>query len=201
MRPMTPYMRNAVSSLAVVVLAGVAVIGFVVTTLATGFLETRDQLVRTRSLVASTVAPNATGAAAGPVANAAAAPDAIRVFRGTDPADVQSQFQTAVKSTASRVGFTIESLQVLKTDRAGGLTKISLRLDGSLPETNFGTFLVDLALGTPVIGVQGFELRPQAFQANRLPGAATAVKMITVRIDLAAFSAPPGKPGLQRPSP
>jgi hypothetical protein len=80
----------------------------------------------------------------------------------------------------------------------GGMNRVSLRLDGSIPQANLGAFLVDLTTGEPVIVVQSMELRPQVVQSNRLPTGPQGISPIASRVELASFSRASGPSGSDR---
>jgi hypothetical protein len=190
--PSAPYARKAIASLVGLGLAGIVVSGVLVFTVANSFMETRRTLAESRRLIErSTV--GVTGVSRGVATPTAKAALARALLSGVDPAELQSQLQTLVKDVAGRHAVIIDSLQVLKTERVGGLNRMSLRLDGSLPQANLGAFLADLATGEPVILFQGLELRPQVLQANRLTLATSGGGMIAARVELAAYGGVPMK--------
>jgi hypothetical protein len=75
-------------------------------------------------------------------------------------AGVQARFQSLLKTTAAEHGVEVDTLQPLKTERAGRLLKTTVKLDGSIPEVSIGRFLSALAVNRPMVAIESFELRP-----------------------------------------
>ena len=114
-----------------------------------------------------------------------------RLFAVRNPSDFQSQFQSTLKAAADRHGIRVDVLQPVRGDRVGGLSRLLLRLEGSVPQSRLAAFLADLALQEPAILVQDLELRPLMPVMGRGGGAAVGDGVLA-RIEFAAFSAAAG---------
>ncbi|MFM2421577.1 MAG: Type secretion system protein subtype b [Pseudomonadota bacterium] len=111
-----------------------------------------------------------------------------RVFTATNSADFQSQLQARIKVEADKSGITVDSMQVMRTERIGGLSRITIRLDGVVPQSNLGRFLKDLASGAPAVLIHTFELRPAQQLANRLNNGGISERSLQARFDFTAVS-------------
>lgn len=116
---------------------------------------------------------------------------AKRLFTVRNASDFQSTLQSFVKDAAARHQGVIESIQVLKSERVGGLSRVALKLEGQIPEPKLGAFLADLATGQPLVLLQGMEIRPAQLQANRINNGGIAADAVQARIDVVAFSGAP----------
>jgi hypothetical protein len=158
----------------------VALLGLAV--LAANIVEQR----RTLSSLEATIAraqdkPDGTSPAASPVGK--------RIFTATTAAEFQSQLQSHVKDVAARHVVTLDSVQMMNNERAGGLNRLIVRLDAAIPNAALGPFLADLATGEPMVLLQTMELRPAQVQSNRLNNGGRPDNAMSAKLDLAAFAA------------
>lgn len=115
---------------------------------------------------------------------------ARRVLRGASTADVQAGIQSAVKSVADAHRLRIETIQLLTPQRVGDLTRLSVRVSGSVDEAQFGDVLIGLANHAPVIGVQSLDARSQPPRAA-LVGGDKEPPQLAVSLVLTAFALTP----------
>ncbi len=112
-----------------------------------------------------------------------------RLFPARNSSEFQSALQSFVKDVAGRHQAVIETIQVLKSERVGGLSRVALKLDGVIPEPKLGALLADFATGEPLILLQAMELRTAIVQQNRINNGGTPVDAVQVRLDIVAYSA------------
>ncbi|NJM55616.1 MAG: hypothetical protein HC841_06615 [Verrucomicrobiae bacterium] len=186
-----PFERKAVLALFVVAVAAAAIAASVVSSLFGMMIEQRRALADMRAAVAVTSEP-------GSAPSAAKGASAKRLFQAKTASEFQSALQSFVKDAAARHQGTIEQIQVLKSERVGGLSRVVLKLDGVLPEPKLGAFLADLATGEPLVLLQGMEVRQAILQANRINNGGVIADGVQARFDVVAYSALATPPGGQR---
>jgi hypothetical protein len=102
-------------------------------------------------------------------------------------AEVQARFQSLLKTVAAEHGVEVDTLQPLKTERAGRLLKTTVKLDGSLPETGIGRFISALAVHKPMIVLESFELRPVP---RRALASDSSLGRMAISFSFAAYAPP-----------
>jgi hypothetical protein len=115
---------------------------------------------------------------------------ARRVVRGASAADVQAGIQSAVKAVADAHRLRIETIQLLTPQRVGDLTRLSVRVSGSVDEAALGDVLIGLANHMPVIGVHSLDARSQPPRAA-LVGGDKEPPQLSVSLVLTAFAVTP----------
>jgi len=191
MTMLSTYERRALAAFGAV--AATVLLGFVF--VAGGLVAVmRDQhetLATLQGVIAQAAARRGQSEAQGAQERTAAADLSRRLFAVRTPSDFQSQLQSTLKAAADRHGIRVDVLQPVKGDRVGGLSRLLLRLEGTVPQARLAAFVAELALQEPAIFVQDLELRPLMPVLGRGGGAA-AGDTVLARIELAAFSAAPG---------
>lgn len=185
------YERKAMLALLMAGIISVAVASGVLLAVAGAVVEQRRALAAMRQAIADAAEPEKSAAAGSGRAGqpTGARGDASRrLFAAATPTELQSALQSFVKDAATRHQATIDTIQVLKTERAGGLTRVQLRIDGAISEPRLGPYLAELATGEPLVLVQAMEVRPLMLQQNRLGNGGQPVDGVQVRIDVAAFA-------------
>ena len=177
-----PFERRAVLALFAVAVATAALAASLVSSLFGMMIEQRRALADMRAAVAIT-----DGQASAPTA--AMSTSAKRLFAAKTTSEFQSALQSFVKDAAARHQGTIEQIQVLKSERVGGLSRVVMKLDGIIPEPKLGAFLADLATGEPLVLLQGMEVRQAILQANRINNGGIQADGVQARIDVVAYSA------------
>lgn len=114
---------------------------------------------------------------------------APRLFKAATAAEFQSQLQSYVKDVATRHSVAVDTLQIMNAERAGGLNRLSLRLDAVIPNAALGPFLADLATAEPLVLMQSMELRQVVQQANRLNNGGRPDNAMSARLDFTAYAA------------
>jgi Type II secretion system (T2SS), protein M subtype b len=179
------YERKAVGSLVLAMLlvglSGLAVIAVFVSSL----IEQRRSLAELQAAVALAEAERKGEGKPSP----AVAQLTPRLFKAATPAEFQAQLQSLVKDVAARHSVTVDSLQSMNAERAGGLNKLALRMDAAVPNAALGPFLADLATGEPLVLLKSMELRPLLLQANRLNNGGRPDNAMQARLDFTAYAA------------
>lgn len=110
------------------------------------------------------------------------------LFPGTSAADLQAELQSTVQAVATEHQFAVTSLQMLKLDRAAGLSRQTMRLEGTIPESQLAGLLDAFATHRPLLIVRDAALRPAVQFANRLPIGQPGERQLAVQFDVAAFA-------------
>lgn len=79
------------------------------------------------------------------------------------------------------------SLQPLKPDRAAGLLRQTIRIEGTLPESALAELLVALAMHRPLLLVQDMSIRPMISFASLTRTAPDIGPQLTVRVDVTGY--------------
>ncbi|MBX9924925.1 MAG: type II secretion system protein M [Hyphomicrobiaceae bacterium] len=175
------FERKAVLALFAVTVLLAAVAMTAVASLVGIMIDQRRTLADMQAAVATTDGTAAPKPALGQAAK--------RLFPARNASEFQSALQSFVKDVAARHQGVIESIQVLKSERVGGLSRVVLKLDGLVPEPRLGALLADLATGEPLVLLQAMELRPAIVQQNRIDNGGTPADAVQVRLDVVAYSA------------
>jgi hypothetical protein len=178
------YERRALISClvaAAVLLSGLA---FLFATSIAAVVEQRRTLARLEQTIERAAALGAAG-----TIDPDRAQIAKRLFAAATASEFQSQLQSHIKEFAARHGSLVEAMQVMRTERQGQLTRLTLRVDATIPQATLGPLLADLAAGAPLVLLQTFKLRPVARQANRLNNGGQPDQAVSARIDFVAFAA------------
>lgn len=179
MNPTNGYERKAVITLLVTAAGTLTVTLLSLAVLAANIVDQR----RTLSGLEATIArahESGDSTAPSPIGN--------RIFSATTAAEFQSQLQSHVKEVATRHAVTLDSVQMMNNERAGGLNRLIVRMDAAVPSAALGPFLSDLATAEPMVLLQTMELRPAQIQANRLNNGGRPENGMSARLDLAAFA-------------
>lgn len=183
-RAVASYERKAIGALVLAALLAVVVGATAISALISSVSEQRRVLGDMQTTIAL-----AESERSGTTAPRTVAPLAPYLFKAPTAAEFQSQLQSHVKDVATRHAVTIDTLQIMNAERAGGLNRLSLRLDAVVPNAALGPFLADLATGEPLVLMQSMELRPVVLQANRLNNGGRPDNAMSARLDLAAYAA------------
>ena len=150
----TAYGRRAVTAFAVAAAAAVSLCALVL-------LASWDVATDLRRAVAAQEATLITAADRRSI-GVEAATDGLEgaLFAGTTAADLQAELQSTVQALATEHSFTVTSLQMLKSDRAAGLSRQTMRLEGTIPEAQLANLLAAIATHRPLLIVRDAALRP-----------------------------------------
>jgi type II secretory pathway component PulM len=111
-----------------------------------------------------------------------------------DAAAAGSALQDAVNRSAEAKGFKIENLQLLEPVKRGGLTEVTLRVNGVIPEQSALPFLAELADAEPSITARTVELQKVPEMALLDDGQQATDRMLAIRLELSALAVlDPGK--------
>lgn len=195
----SPYERKALSAFALAITLGILLAIAALVWLASSIYEQRSALAQLQAAVARAQAAR-DGSSRGVSAGGGAEQ---RLFKAATPSEFQSQLQSHVKDVAAKHNVTVDALQTMNAERAGGLNKLTLRLDAVIPNAAIGPFLAELATGEPLVLLQSMELRQVMLQANRLNNGGRPDSGTSARLDLTAYAAPASQRLVepQRPTP
>jgi Type II secretion system (T2SS), protein M subtype b len=175
------YEGKAVTTLLVTGAFGLTIALLGLAALAANIVEQRRNLSTLEATIARAQdKPDGTSPTPSPVGK--------RIFTATTAAEFQSQLQSHVKDVAARHAVTLDSVQMMNNERAGGLNRLIVRLDAAIPNVALGPFLADLATSEPMVLLQTMELRPGQVQANRLNNGGRPENAMSAKLDLAAFA-------------